>query len=219
MSDLIFFDINGTIVERDDRTDLPYIEAANELLYTDNSMKNVNNAARSDMDVFKEILINHDVDYTEALWRNFLEIYEKKLKEYKSTDIWRTNKDAKKFIEKLGKTDHKLAIITGELKIGAKFKLEKIGVWKHFPVGGFGEDNISRFGIAEVALEKAKKYYNESFDNIYVIGDTTLDIATARHINAKIISIATGANTKKELQYYKPDYLIKRFRKIKKLFL
>jgi len=219
MSDLIFFDINGTIVKRDERTDLPYIEAANELLYTDNAMKDINNAARSDMDVFREILMNHTIEYTEALWTNFLEIYERKLEEYKSTDIWRINKDAKKFIEKLAKTDHKLALITGELEIGARFKLEKVGVWQHFPLGGFGEDNVSRFGIADVALQKAKKYYNESFDNIYVIGDTTLDIATARHIDAKIISIATGANTKKELEYYKPDYLITRFRKIKKLFL
>jgi phosphoglycolate phosphatase len=94
MSDLIFFDINGTIIERDDRTDLPYIEAANELLYTDNAMKDVNNAARSDMDVFREILLNHKVDYTEALWTNFLQIYEKKLEKYKTTDIWRVNKDA-----------------------------------------------------------------------------------------------------------------------------
>lgn len=218
MSDLIFFDINGTIIERDNRTDLPYIEAANELLYTDNSMKDVNNAARSDMDVFREILINHNVEYTKALWENFLQIYEKKLEKYKTTDIWRVNKDAKKFIEKLSKTEHRLGIITGELKLGAKYKLEKIDVWKHFPIGGFGEDNVSRFGIAEVALEKAKEYYDD-FDNVYVIGDTTLDIATARHINAKIISIATGANTKKELKYYEPDYLITRFRKIKKLFL
>jgi len=218
MGDLIFFDINGTIVKRDDRTDLPYIEAANELLYTDNAMKNVNNAAKSDMAVFREILINHNVEYTEALWTNFLQIYEKKLEKYKTTDIWRVNKDAKKFIEKLSKTEHKLGIITGELKIGAKFKLEKIGVWKDFPIGGFGEDNVSRFGIAEAALAKAKDHY-DAFDNVYVIGDTTLDIATARHIDAKIISIATGANTKKELKYYKPDYLITRFRKIKKLFL
>lgn len=218
MSDLIFFDINGTIVERDDRTDLPYIEAANELLYTDNAMKGIDNAARSDMDVFKEILLNHQVDYTESLWTNFLQIYEEKLEKYKKTNIWRVNKDAKKFIEKLSKTEHKLAIITGELKLGAQYKLEKIGVWQHFPIGGFGEDNISRFGIAEVALEKAKAHY-DTFDNVYVIGDTTLDIATARHIDAKIISIATGANTKKELKYYEPDYLITRFRKIKKLFL
>lgn len=218
MSDLIFFDINGTIVERDDRTDLPYIEAANELLYTDNAMKGINNAARSDMDVFREILMNHNVEYTEALWINFLEIYEKKLEKYKTTDVWRINKDAKKFIEKLSKTEHKLGLITGELKLGAKYKLEKIGLWKYFPIGGFGEDNISRFGIAEAALDKAKEHYGV-FDNIYVIGDTTLDIATARHINAKIISIATGANTKKELKYYEPDYLITRFRKIKKLFL
>ncbi len=219
MSKLIFFDINGTIIERDSRTDLPYFDAANELLYVDNAMKNINNAARSDMDVFREILLNHNIEYNKALWNEFLTIYEKKLKEYSKTDIWRPNKNIISFLNKLEKTDHKLALITGELKIGSKYKLEKIDVWKHFETGGFGEDNISRYGIAEVALKKATSLYGNSFDEIYVIGDTILDITTARHINAKIISITTGANTKKELEKYNPDMIINNFNKIKRLFL
>jgi len=219
MSKLIFFDINGTIIERDSRTDLPYFDAANELLYVDNAMKNINNAARSDMDVFREILLNHNIEYNEALWNEFLTIYEKKLEEYSKTDIWRPNKNIISFLKKLEKTDHKLALITGELKIGSKYKLEKIGVWKYFETGGFGEDNISRYGIAEAALKKATSIYGNDFDEIYVIGDTILDITTARHINAKIISITTGANTKKELEKYNPDLIINNFNKIKRLFL
>ncbi|MEA1973965.1 MAG: HAD hydrolase-like protein [Bacillota bacterium] len=219
MKSLIFFDINGTIIERDKSTDLPYIEAANELLFTTNSMLHIDNSARSDMDVFREILKNHDINYTDGLWNEFLVIYEKKLIKYSKTNIWRVNKDAKSFIEKLSKTNHKISMITGELEIGSKYKLEKINVWKYFPVGGFGEDNISRLGIAEVALKKAISHYKNDFDEIYVIGDTLLDIKTARHIGAKIISITTGSNTKKELKTLNPDYIINKFKEIEHLFL
>lgn len=218
MAHLIFFDINGTIIERDQRTDSPYFEALNELLLSDNAMAGVNNAARSDLDVFKEVLLNHNIKYTDALWASFLDIYENKLKGYVNKDIWRINKDAKKFITKLSKTDHKLGLITGELSLGAKYKLKEVGVWQYFHVGGFGEDDASRLKIAESALKKANNYFDEEFDNVYVIGDTIRDILTARHINAKIISIATGANTKKELKKYNPDFLIKRFRQVKKEF-
>jgi phosphoglycolate phosphatase-like HAD superfamily hydrolase len=219
MKSLIFFDINGTIIERDGSTDLPYIEAANELLFVDNSMLNIDNSARSDMDVFREILKNHDIEYSDGLWNQFLVIYEKKLKKYSTTNIWRINKDAKSFIEKLSKTNHKISMITGELKIGSRYKLEKTGVWQYFNVGGFGEDHISRFGIAEVALKKATSFYENDFDEIYVIGDTLLDIKTARHIGAKIISITTGSNTRKELETLNPDYIIDKFKKIEHLFL
>ncbi len=130
------------------------------------------------------------------------------------------NADAIQFIEKLVKTDVKLSMITGELGIGAQYKLEKLGIWKHFPTGGFGEDGLKRFEIADAALEKAKFIYDvDQFDTLYVIGDTLLDIKTARHLGAKIISIATGSNTKEELEAESPDYLIDTFSEIESLFI
>ncbi len=72
--------------------------------------------------------------------------------------------------------------------------------------------------IAEVALKKATALYGNDFDDIFVIGDTLLDIKTARHIDAKIISITTGSNSRAELAELKPDYLIDRFSEIEQLF-
>lgn len=219
ISKLIFFDINGTIIERDSRTDEAYTKAANKLLSVENAMKNIDNSARSDMDVFREVLSNHNLKYSEKLWSKFLDLYEEELKKYSNEDIWRINVNSKDFIEKLSETNHKLALITGELSIGSKYKLEKIGVWDYFPFGGFGEDHITRFGIAEAAIKKATNYYKSDFYEIYVIGDTILDIKTARHIGAKIISITTGSNTKEELAKLKPDYLIDTFKEVESLFI
>jgi phosphoglycolate phosphatase-like HAD superfamily hydrolase len=211
MSCLVFFDVNGTIVERDEKTDLPYKVAVNNVLGLENAMEGIDNAARSDQDVFYEILENNNIEYTEALWEEFLDEYEYQLKKFSETDIWRENVDAVEFINKLAKGDCKLMLITGELKIGAKYKLRKIGVWDYFVDGGFGEDDEKRFKIAEEALRKAKEIYKIDFDQIFVIGDTILDIQTARHINGKVISITTGANTREELAQENPDYLIDRF--------
>jgi phosphoglycolate phosphatase-like HAD superfamily hydrolase len=138
---------------------------------------------------------------------------------YKSTDVWRENADAIKFVNSLASTNHLLTMITGELSIGAEYKLKKLGIWKHFPTGGFGEDGLKRFDIADAALKKANELYGNDFDEMYVIGDTLLDIQTARHLGAKVISIATGSNTKEELAELKPDYLIEKFEEIKHLFL
>jgi len=220
MSTLIFFDINGTIIKRDNRTDIPYANAIDIFLEIDNGMDGVNTSARSDKDVFLEILGKVGKQFTEDLWDGFLEEYRNQLEIFKTTDVWRENADAISFIKKLAKTEVHLSMITGELSIGAQYKLEKLDVWKYFPTGGFGEDGLKRFDIAESALQKAKESYQiDTFDTIYVIGDTILDIQTARHLDAKVISITTGSNTREELQAENPDYLIDAFREIETLFI
>lgn len=219
MKSLIFFDINGTIIKRDSRTDLPYEYAVNKLINSDNSMKGINTSARSDKDVFYEVLSNFNIEFSENLWDQFLILYKEQLEIFTDSDVWRENADAIQFIKKLSKTSHLLSMITGELSIGAKYKLKKLGIWKYFNTGGFGEDGLKRFDIADSAYEKAVKLYGNSFDNIYVIGDTLLDIKTAKHLNAKIISIATGSNTWNELKKLSPDYLINEFKEIEYLFI
>ncbi|MCH4890885.1 hypothetical protein EZV73_25115 [Acidaminobacter sp. JC074] len=216
MSYLIFFDINGTIIERDERTDLPFSHAMVNLIDVDDPMKGVDTSARSDKDVFMEVLDNHNMSFTEDLWEEFLKLYEEQLEAFKDTDVWRDNVDAVDFIKWLSTTDHHLSLITGELSIGAKYKLEKINVWKHFKTGGFGEDGLRRFDIADSALEKADKLFN--YDKIIVIGDTLLDIQTARHLKAEIISITTGSHSREKLQTLNPDYLIDRFEEVKDVF-
>ncbi len=219
MKALFFFDINGTIIERDIRTDQPYREALDACLNIKNSMAGVDNSARSDQDVFREVLNKHGISYSAAIWQSFLTLFNAKLNTYRTSDIWRRNVDAVPFIKRLAKSPHQLALITGELQMAAQYKLEKVGVWQYFATGGFGDDGLTRFAIAETALENAKALYSNQYTDIYVIGDTLLDIKTARHIGAKIISITTGSNSRAELATLKPDYLIDNFSEIETLFL
>lgn len=214
MKYLIFFDINGTIVERDSRTDLPFAHAVENLLSVKDPMAGVDTSARSDKDVFMEVLNNFNLTFDESLWDKFLVLYEEQLEIYKDTDVWRANVDAIPFIKKLAGTEHHLALITGELSIGAKYKLEKLGVWHYFESGGFGEDGLRRFDIAEAAIKKS----TSDFDRIIVIGDTILDIQTARHIDAEIISITTGSHSREKLMTLNPDYIIDEFDEIKHKF-
>ena len=218
MRPVIFFDINGTLIERDSRTDLPFSIAVDNLLGRENCMEGVNTAARSDHDVFMEVLKRQHISYTDDLWTKFMELYLVKLENFKSTDVWRANVDCKEYLDYLSTRDVDLGLITGELHIGAEFKLRKIGVWEYFKAGGYGEDGLMRFDIAKAAVKKMTELLGYSPDDIWIIGDTILDIETARHIGAKVISITTGANTKGELASYSPDYVIDKFSDIKSLF-
>lgn len=219
MSTLIFFDINGTLIKRDARTDLPYTYALNKLLKVENSMDGINTSARSDKDVFMEALDKQKLTFAEALWSEFLGLYKEQLEIFKTSDVWRENADAITFVETLSKKISTFSLITGELSIGAEYKLEKLGIWNHFPTGGFGEDDLTRFGIADRALEKGIAHYGQSFDQLIIIGDTLLDIKTARHIGAKVISITTGSNTREELEALSPDMIIDCFADLEENFI
>lgn len=218
MRALLLFDINGTIVARDERTDLPYYEAIDACFNLTNGMAGIDNSARSDQDVFREVLAKHNIAYDDAHWQNFLDVFEQKLDKYQDSDIWRPNVDAVSFIEKLAASPHQLAIVSGELAIAAQYKLEKVGVWQFFQCGGFGDDGLTRLSIAQKALKKAAARFGNGFSNVYIIGDTLLDIATARQLGAKVISITTGANSRAELAQQQPDYLIDRFSELDSLF-
>ena len=211
MKRVAFFDINGTIIKRDDHTDIPFCRAVDIFLDRKDAMRGVDTSARSDKDVFIEVLGIHGREFNEEGWQNFLKLYEYQLKSFVNTDVWRENADAVSFIDKLRYEGWLLSLISGELSIGAEYKLKKIGVWDHFAFGAFGEDGLKRFDIAEKAMEKAKSCCDFNVEDAIVIGDTVLDIKTARHLGTKVVAIATGSHSYEKLESEKPDYLINKF--------
>jgi len=219
MKALIFFDINGTLITRDERTDLPFSQAVDRFLDSKGGMDGIDTSARSDKDVFMEVLANHKIQFTERQWDFFLSLYEEELKSFASSDIWRPNADAFPFVKSLSEKGYPLALITGELSMGAEYKLRKIGLWEDFIAGGFGDDALRRFEIAEAARDKAEKKLGTLPDTLYVIGDTVLDIRTARHLNARAVAITTGSHSREKLLNENPDYCIDSFKDIISLFV
>ncbi|PIE51862.1 hypothetical protein CSA37_09470 [Candidatus Fermentibacteria bacterium] len=219
MNTLIFFDINGTLIKRDERTDIPFSNAVNTLLGTDDAMNGVDTTARSDKDVFMEVLRNKSCGFSDELWSQFMSLYVNQLEQFSSTDVWRPNADAVPFVKKLHEAGYTLALITGELSVGAEYKLNKIGIWQCFLTGGYGEDGLCRFQIADSALEKVKLAAGCSFEKIWVTGDTVLDVQTAGHLGAGSIAITTGSHSREKLLGENPDHCIDCFREIEDMFL
>lgn len=215
---LIFFDINGTLILRDQRTDIPFSRAVDEFLGVSGAMRGVDTSARSDKDVFIEVLSRHGAGFSPESWARFLGLYTAELEAFSGTDVWRENDEAVRFVKALHRRDYILALITGELGIGAEFKLKKLGIWDCFLAGGYGEDGLRRFDIAERALSKVRDLLKRDFGSMYVIGDTVLDVETARHLGAVSIAITTGSHPREKLLASNPDYCVDRFRDLESLF-
>ncbi len=101
-----------------------------------------------------------------------------------------------------------LGLLTGNVRRGARTKLGHFGLWDFFPWGGgFGDDHYERNDVARSALHAAESYlkYPPNPNEVWVIGDTPLDVSCARHIGAKVIAVATGYHSMEELRACKPD--------------
>jgi phosphoglycolate phosphatase len=97
---------------------------------------------------------------------------------------------------------HTMGLATGNIQAGARLKLERVGLWRHFPFGGFGSDAPARAELVRVAIARARQRSGVAFtaDAIWVIGDTPRDIAAAHAAGVRAIGVATGPHDVDALQ-------------------
>ncbi len=113
-----------------------------------------------------------------------------------------------------------IGLLTGNVRAGAEIKLRHFGLWDHFAFGGFSDglserDDVARHAVT-VVTDHLKRAVNPS--DIWVIGDTPLDVQCARAIGANVIAVGTGWHPMKELEASKPDRLYRDFTEASELF-
>ncbi|HZS05734.1 MAG TPA: HAD family hydrolase [Blastocatellia bacterium] len=86
-----------------------------------------------------------------------------------------------------------IAVATGCWKESAGFKLAAAGIdLDSFPAA-FADDSITREGIVETAVSRAKSHYGHShFEKVVSVGDGLWDVRTARNLNLPFLGIAGG---------------------------
>ena len=104
-----------------------------------------------------------------------------------------------------------IGLLTGNVRLGAEIKLRHYRLWQFFRTGGFADDHEERDQIAVIAKERGARLLGEPLrdEHVLVIGDTPLDIQCARAINARVLAVATGGSTVKELEAHRPDWAVK----------
>ncbi|MBI3385940.1 HAD family hydrolase [Candidatus Gottesmanbacteria bacterium] len=127
---------------------------------------------------------------------------------------YRVNEGVKELLEYLQKQKNlSLGVITGNAEKVAWWKLEQAGLRRFFSFGLFGDEADTRSELAEKAFEKAEKHFHIKFvpEQVTMVGDTTYDVACARHIGAKIVFLVTDGKNSSLTKDQKPDLIIASF--------
>ncbi len=106
-----------------------------------------------------------------------------------------------------------IGLITGNIEVGAKIKLEPTGLLPHFRVGAYGSDEPDRTRLPAIAARRAETLSGATIipEQVVVIGDTPLDIGCARAYGAQAVAVATGGHGVEELAAHRPDALFADF--------
>lgn len=103
-----------------------------------------------------------------------------------------------------------VGLLTGNLRRGAQYKLERFSIAHHFADGGFGDDGEHRNLLGPVAVRRMELAAKRNFDpaRVIVIGDTPKDIACAHAMGARCVAVATGKFDRASLAPYSPWTLL-----------
>jgi phosphoglycolate phosphatase-like HAD superfamily hydrolase len=103
--------------------------------------------------------------------------------------------------EMMTRTDVILGLATGNIESGARIKLDRGGLNSYFSFGGFGSDSEDRTELVRKAAEKAAHKNGGAIppSNIFVIGDTPLDIDAGKRAGFKTVGVATGSYSTEQL--------------------
>lgn len=209
---LFLFDLDGTLVTTGGAGLRALDKSFAELFAVKDTVKEINPSGKTDPAIFREMaqrFLKRDLTAGEgtALADTYLTHLEKEME-------ISTKKNAltgvMEFLDHLSdRTDILRALGTGNLEKGARIKLAPMKLNPYFSFGGFGSDAEERAEVLRFGQRRAEQKTGRSISatDVYVIGDTTLDIAAARKAGFRAIGVASGGVSYADLSAAKPDYL------------
>jgi len=91
---------------------------------------------------------------------------------------------------------------TGNIREGARIKLQRVDLFRRFTFGGFGCDDEDRTTLLRLGAERGAAALGVELSQVrvVVIGDTPKDVAAAKGIGADSVGVGTGSFTAAQLR-------------------
>jgi phosphoglycolate phosphatase-like HAD superfamily hydrolase len=113
-------------------------------------------------------------------------------------------------LRQLSHDGHLLGLITGNGDGAAYIKLARGDLMRWFTFGAYASAGVDRPGIVRQAVQRGEAMLGEDVPNadIYVIGDTPLDISAAHAVDCTAIAVATGHYDAEALREAGADHVL-----------
>jgi phosphoglycolate phosphatase-like HAD superfamily hydrolase len=208
---LLLWDIDGTLVDTARAGERALLRLARDLYQRDfGEQLPVALAGRTDTSIMGDLLRHLEVEATAETTLGFQKSYLALLEQTLPTGKARLHPGIQEALEAIhAHPEIHQALLTGNLREGARLKLSHLDIWKYFEFGAFADDSSDRNELGPFALRRAKESLGLDFPpvRVFVIGDTPHDIACGQAIGARTIAVATGAFSVAELSSHHPTHV------------
>ncbi len=215
MVKLVLFDIDGTLMDESPTHTASFDYVCKQIYGVNTDTKSFPRHGMTDIGIMYGLLKKHSIP--EAEIKNKLDTAFQAMVNYVSTNIqpedYKLLDNVKNMLDALKVNGFISGILTGNIKPIAEIRLKHAGIENYFVAGGYGSDDIIRSRLVDYAIKRYGKDINRS--EIYLIGDTPLDIKAAREASTKAIGVATGIYPITDLG--SADLVLKNFKDINKL--
>jgi len=221
---VLLFDIDGTLV----RAGGAGRKALDRAVFVLHGKKNVaaglSIAGRTDLHIFTQALRaatgkRPPRAAVESLHREYLALLPRYVKAALRDGTYHIPPGLKPLLRRLSRDKRVLlGLGTGNMEKGARIKLEPSGFNAYFLFGGYGSDSFHRPVLLKKAVRRAERLAGRGFrpDDVFVIGDTPLDVAAGRKAGYKTVAVGTGFAAWEDLVASKPDRLARDFKDLRK---
>ena len=124
-------------------------------------------------------------------------------------------KSSLEILNYLKKKKYKIAITSNCARNNIYVLLNGAGISKRYFDILIGNDNVKRHKPYPDEILKVGKFFKKKPD--FVVGDSIYDVMAGKKAKVKIVAVTTGYYKEKELKRYKPDYIIKNLKELKRI--
>jgi phosphoglycolate phosphatase len=222
---LLLFDIDQTLVNTGGAGLRALDRACQKLFQIDHAMEGVSPHGKTDPAIVREILrvrlANASPSVVEI--ETVLEAYLSFLKdEVHLSPAYRVLPGIISVLDELvARDDTVVGLATGNIEMGGRVKLERADLNRYFEFGGFGSDSEDRTELVRAAARRASDKNGTDFtpSNVFVIGDTPLDIDAGKRAGFKTVGVATGSYSRENLLASGATFAVSDFERGRDYFL
>jgi len=202
---LLLFDIDQTLVNTGGAGLRALDRACQKLYGLQNAMDGVRPHGKTDPAIVREIFLvklgsnspqNGEITTVLEAYVSFLK------EEVHTSPTYRVLPGIVPLLNEMAKRpDVVLGLATGNVELGARIKLERAELNSFFAFGGFGSDSEDRTELVRKAAEKAERKISRTIppSDVFVIGDTPLDVDAGNRAGFKTVGVGTGSYTADQL--------------------
>ena len=209
--DVVFWDIDGTLIRTGRAGLFAFQMAAAELFGRPVDLARINAAGMTDHSIAGEIIAaisGRPPELHEA--RRLAKRYEELLEDQLEQREGKVLSSVREILAAMKSVGIISLLLTGNSRRGAEIKLRKFELASYFDFerSAFCEDSPNRDAVAERAGRIVETMSAGNSARVFVIGDTPHDVRCGKNIGAYTVGVATGTFSLEELKRHSPWWAV-----------